>query len=131
MEEEDVAIHIVEMLLLMDAVTVMKHVQKDQQEIPILTEMSDNTGEMTQFVASTEDIYGDNAMITQEDNAFVPQEILMATQMDVPIIVHLHHIKTINNNKNPVKSEEPRAKITILKPGEQIILLQVKMTIIT
>jgi hypothetical protein len=85
MEEEDEAFRIVEMLLLMDVVAVMKDAEKDQQEIPIVTEMSDNAGEMTQFVASTEDIHGDNAMITQEDKVFAPQEILVATQIDMDL----------------------------------------------
>jgi hypothetical protein len=101
MEEKDLATHIMETLLLMDVDVVMKDAGKDQQETPIVTVMSNHAGEMTQFVESTEDIYGDNAMTIPEDKASVPQEILVAIQMNVYIynfkdkmmIVRLHHIK--------------------------------------
>jgi hypothetical protein len=59
---------------------------------------------MTQFAVSTADPLGDKATIIHVDKAFVPQEVLVATQTDVDAmtsvdamaIMHLHHIRPIN-----------------------------------
>jgi hypothetical protein len=99
--------------------STMKNVENDQQEISIVTGMSNNAGETTQFVVSTADTLGDNATIIHVDKAFVPQEVLVATQTDMDAMtfvdamtsVHLHHIRPINkvvetittiNNSNPM-----------------------------
>jgi hypothetical protein len=105
-EEEDVAIPIVGTLLLVEEDADMKDMEKDvkdQREIMIMIEMSDNIGEMTQSVACMGGTYGDNAMITQEGKAFVPQEILLVVQMDrdamnfmdemIFVQTQIHHIK--------------------------------------
>jgi hypothetical protein len=60
------------------------------------TETSVHAVETSQFAVNTEDTLGHNAMIIQEDRAFVPQGILVATTtnadartfVDGKIIVH-------------------------------------------
>jgi hypothetical protein len=66
-----------ETLLLMDTkVAATKDVVKDLEEKLIMIEMYHRPGAMIPSAKSTEDILGDNVMIIQEDNIFVPNKSL-------------------------------------------------------